>query len=137
MESCSVHELCEARIHRLEEKVEHISNHLSEIDKTTAVDIQKLTGALETINSSMESTVSALGGIQKTMSDMQTTMIQMQGEIKSSNEKVNNLEGKVDTLNRKVSAVDEKDKISVIEVLKKHWFEAVLAAGMAALYFTK
>ena len=128
MNNCLYHESHEERIGRLEEGVKDLSGKFSDIDKANT----KLETILENF-SKLPEVIEKLGG---TMVSIEKNMISMQGEIQNTSDKFTSLEKKLDGLKDKVGAIDEKDKISILEFLKKNWFQ-IIAIGGVLFYYAK
>lgn len=122
MPECPFHEDHEHRIKKNEEKVDALSEHLSKIDKETSVSIAKIATALERLTSLPEAIETMRNSLET--NNFNTDLLGKQ---------VNDLSTKIVTLDERISDIDGKDKISIIEWVKKNWFS--LVSGAAVLLF--
>ena len=112
----------ERRLQKLETQVESIQNEFHEFDKRSEVTFTKVTAALEN-----------LADLPKTMTEMTTTLVSMKDSINDNGAKTEELAGKVSSLSAKVAELDNRDRMSVLEFLKKNWSSVVLLIAIGGL----
>ena len=113
----------ERRIAKLEGQYDELKEQFYEQDKRSEVAFTKVTAALEN-----------LADLPKTMNDITTTMVAMKDSIHDNGVKTDELANTVKNLSSKVSQMDDRDRFSMLEFLKKNWpmiVAVVLFAGYA------
>lgn len=120
--TCPNHDSCEKRLCKLEERFDELKEQFWEKDKH-----------FEVMYTEISSSLSALSGLPKAINEMTTTMIHMQDSINDNGAKTDDLAGTVKNLSAKVDEMDSKDKISIMDTLKKHWLTVAAVLGCLAL----
>lgn len=119
---CPKEEDHERRINRLEERVDELKEHFYESDKHFEVMYTEITGSLKT-----------LAGLPQAMNDMTNTMVAMRDAIDDNGQKTTSLAGEVDKLSAKVDEMDNRDKVSMLEIFKKNWLTIAAILGCILL----
>ena len=120
---CPYREMIENSVHSNTHKIEALNEKISEFDKSTAVLIAHLSDAVDHLSKLPEAIELIRESLDKTNS-----------ETASLNGKVDSMSGKIDKMEKRVVEIDNRDKISMLDWLKKNWFTIFLTLGMAALW---
>lgn len=120
--TCPNHDSCEKRLCKLEERYDELKEQVWEFDKKSEVAFAKVTSALEN-----------LADLPKTMAEMTNTMIAMNDAIADNGTKTDDLAKTVKNLSNKVNDIDNKDKVSIMQVLKDNWLMIAALLGCALL----
>jgi chromosome segregation ATPase len=119
---CLYHTDHENRIAKTEDSVSELYGKFNDVDKANT--------RLEVILENLSKLPEAIASLTSSMISIEKNMISMQGEIENNSDKFISLEKKLDGLKDKVGCIDDKDKISILELLKKNWFQIITFVGL-------
>ena len=121
--NCPFHADHENRIKNNENNVVDLDDRVTKLDKETSVALAKMIAAVE-----------QLSKLPEIIDLMRQSLEQNNNETKTLGKSVDKLSGKIDVMEKRVTEIDNKDKISILAWLGKHWFTIVLTAGMLILW---
>lgn len=120
---CPYREVIENSVHSNTNKIEALNEKMSEFDKNTAVLIAHLSDAVDHLSQLPEAINLIRESLDKT-----------NNETSALTSKVDSISGKIDKMEKRVVEIDNRDKISMLDWMKKNWFTIFLTLGMAALW---
>lgn len=120
--TCPNHDSCEKRLTKLEERFDELKEQFWEKDKH-----------FEVMYTEISASLTALSGLPKAINEMTSTMVHMQDSIDDNGAKTDSLAGTVKHLSAKVDEMDSRDKISLMEILKKNWLPVCALLGCLAI----
>jgi hypothetical protein len=82
----------------------------------------------------MTDAVEQLSKLPEIIDLMRQSLEQNNNETKTLGKSVDNLAGKIGIMEKRVTEIDNKDKVSILEWVKKNWFTIALTAGMLVLW---
>jgi DNA repair exonuclease SbcCD ATPase subunit len=121
--NCPFHADHENRIKNNENNVVDLDDRVTKLDKETSVALAKMTTAVE-----------QLSKLPEIIDLMRQSLEQNNNETKTLGKSVDNLAGKIGIMEKRVTEIDNKDKVSILEWVKKNWFTIALTAGMLVLW---
>jgi len=123
---CAHHEDHETRIKKLENSINEMIVKITDIDKETTVAITKVAAVVE-----------QLSKLPEAIDLMRQSLEKNNHRTEDLTHKVDKISCKIDTMEKRVADIDNKDRISILDFVKKNWVPIFLAAGMLMLWLAQ
>lgn len=116
---CAYHE-------KLEQRVSEVESEVVDLKTKQLLDIQKSDMLFENTMKAISDLSGAINSLKQTNKDIQETLRGMQNEIKDSNKKADGVKQQLEKLDAKVCQIDQNDKISILEFIKKNFITIII-----------